>query len=163
MPAERRQGFHEIPMRMSGAVRRLARRAAGLRAPALFAAVGLMSTAIDIATYVGLTRLLGVAPLLANAIAYVLGSANGYVVNGRYTFRQSGRALFSIRKVAAYSVTYGISLTASTVVMAILMKYIYDLEAKLITVFISFVINYWLTRNFVFLHSGQVPAARLDP
>jgi putative flippase GtrA len=137
-------------MRLPAAFRHLARAAANLRRPALFAAVGLMSTAIDFTAYVAMTRLLGMAPLLANAFAYVLGSANGYVMNGLLTFDQAGRSLFSRRRIAAYAATYGLSLLAATATMAFLLRYMPDLAAKLITTLVTFLINYLLSRKFVF-------------
>jgi putative flippase GtrA len=126
------------------------RAASAARRPAIFVAVGVMSTLIDIAAYTGLTRLLDVAPLMANALAYILGAANGYLMNGLFTFRRSGRPPFSIRSLAAHSATYGTSLVASTVSMALLLYVVPDLAAKLLTVFVTFLINYWLSRNFVF-------------
>jgi len=118
-----------------------------------------MSTLIDIAAYTGMTRLLDVPPLIANALAYILGAANGYVMNGLFTFRRSDQPPFSIRSLAAHSATYGISLAASTLSMALLLYVMPDLAAKLLTVFVTFLINYWLSRDFVFKERDKRPAA----
>ncbi len=109
-----------------------------------------MSTLIDIAAYSGMTRLLDFSPLPANAISYILGAANGYLMNGLFTFRHSGQPPFSVRTLLAHWATYGVSLAASTLSMALLLYVIPDLAAKLLTVFVTFLINYWLSRDFVF-------------
>lgn len=143
------QGLSKQPMRLPD-FRFITSSAVRLRRPALFAAVGLLSTVIDIVAYVCMTRLLGIHPLLANAFAYAIGSANGYVVNGLFTFRQAHNSLYSIGKIAAYSAVYGMSLAIGTATMALMLRYMPDIVAKLINIPISFAINYLLTRKFVF-------------
>jgi putative flippase GtrA len=56
---------------------------------ARFLVVGLANTAISFGAYAALTAAAAPAPLAA-AAAFLAGAANGYVLNGRWTFRASG-------------------------------------------------------------------------
>ena len=52
-----------------------------------FAAVGLSNTALSLAIYTLLLKAFDVNYLAASAIAFICGAINGYLWNGRFTFR----------------------------------------------------------------------------
>jgi putative flippase GtrA len=55
-----------------------------------FAIVGCTNTALSWCAF-ALLASLGVQPLVASAIAWILGALNSYLLNRRWTFRSSGR------------------------------------------------------------------------
>ena len=60
-----------------------------------FGAVGVVNTALTVATFALLTRS-GVAPGAASALGFALGAANGYLLNRSWTFgSQGGRGTFA--------------------------------------------------------------------
>lgn len=139
-----------LPIRKAQDIWQARRSGAALPRPVLFAAVGLVNTAVDLAAYWALTRPLDLEPLLANALAYGLGALHGYIANGKLTFRSMGVKLLALKPFAAFAATSAISLTASTATMAVLLELVPDLLAKLITVGVTFVINYALGRSLVY-------------
>jgi len=56
-----------------------------------YGATGLLITALGAALYWVTATLLGVAPLLANVLAYAFCVALGYVLHSRWSFRGHGR------------------------------------------------------------------------
>ena len=54
-----------------------------------FLVVGMAATAVHVSLYVGCVALLGMAPLLANAIGFALGVQVSYFGHGRWTFRDA--------------------------------------------------------------------------
>ena len=54
----------------------------GLVRPLAFAMVGLANTGVDFAVFLALTRLAGVAPLLASAVGFLAGAVHSYFANG---------------------------------------------------------------------------------
>src|SRR4051812_46361240 len=123
--------------------------------PLLFALVGLINTAIDLATYLGVTRLAHMDPLMANVLGYSLGSLHGYIVNGNLTFRDSRTQLLALSSQLRFATTATSSVLVSTASMFALLHFLPDLAAKVITVGVTFTVNYSLSRRFVYK-----PAAR---
>lgn len=63
-----------------------------------FAAVGVSNTAITFAVYTALLKGAGVEYLAAAAVGFCCGAVNGYLLNGRFTFRgHQGGSLAPVR------------------------------------------------------------------
>ena len=118
--------------------------------PVLFVIVGLANTAIDLCLYILLTRILSFSPVLAHVIGYGTGMLNGYVMNGLLTFRGSGVRLLAIASQIRFALSAILSLAASTIGMAIAVRLLPDLEAKVLCTVFTTVLNYGLSRYFVY-------------
>jgi putative flippase GtrA len=118
--------------------------------PVLFALVGIANTAIDLTTYLGLTRFAHIDPLMANVLAYSLGSLHGYIVNGKLTFRDSRTQLLALSSQLRFATTASSSVLVSTASMFVLLQLFPDLAAKIISVGVTFGVNYLLSCRFVY-------------
>lgn len=137
-------------------------RAHRLTAMFRFAAVGAVTTCLDIAVFAALAAA-GVAPTLANVASYSCGIALSYTLNRRWTFRRRGSLMQALKFVLA--TTSGLLL--STILLALLTKVIPPLPAKLATLPVVFLWNYYSTKLWAFreasspsefdnLHSGSL-------
>jgi putative flippase GtrA len=130
--------------RVGGAGRR------GLLRPLAFALVGLANTAVDFGVFLALTRLLGVAPLLAGALGFLVGSVHSYLANGLLTFRDRGARLASAARVLRFAGVTAACLGVSTLVMAAALLVLPDVAAKAVSVLGTFAAGYWLNSRLVY-------------
>lgn len=116
---------------------------------ALFALVGLINTAVDVAAFSVLVWF-GVAPLLANLVSFSLGAVNSLVLNKALTFRGTG-ARYSPRLVASFAVVTLLSLAVSQASLAAMIALgLSDIAAKLVSVLFTFVIGFGLNKFVTF-------------
>ncbi|MCI5076738.1 GtrA family protein [Oricola sp.] len=114
-----------------------------------FAAVGVANTAVGLAVFEALVRLLAIDPTAANAASYVVGVSLSYVLNSRFTFGQdrlSGRAF--IRFIGAFAVAYA----ANLVVFSVLL-HLFDWQptaAQIVSMVVYTATFYLASRAFVF-------------
>lgn len=77
-----------------------------------FILVGLLNTAVGMGTIVA-GIVVGLPPLLANALGYLVGLCVSFVANSRFTFRQDPRNFaLGIRYLIAFLIAYGCNLLA---------------------------------------------------
>ena len=130
----------------------------GLLRPLTFALVGLANTAVDFGVFLALTRLLGVAPLLASAVGFLVGSVHSYLANGLLTFRDRGARLASASRVLRFAGVTAACLGVSTVVMAAALLALPDVAAKAVSVLGTFAAGYWLNSRLVYAPRPAAPA-----
>ncbi len=115
---------------------------AGLRRFGRFGVVGLASNAGLYAGFLGLVWL-GVVPLAASALCYVLGVIFSYLLNRRWTFAsRSSHGRDLPRFLASYGVGLGVTLAS----MSVLVPLLGPAAAQLLTIAITAVSIY------LFLH-----------
>ena len=123
---------------MSAEVTRLAR----------FCAVGVVNTLLTLAAFATLTRLGGAAPL-ASALAFAAGAVNGYVLNGRWTFRGSaGGPSTLLRYVAVQAL--GAALSAAGIALVSSDLAVRHLAAEALVIPVVTITTYALSRRLVF-------------
>lgn len=114
----------------------------------VFAAVGLVSTTIDLIVLKSLL-LLGVPTWLATALGFSAGLINGYLMNSRFVFRV-GRTVAQSVKYTAVSLG-GLLITEGIVLgLSDYLELTTQFRAKLIAVVIVFFWNYGLSRVWAF-------------
>jgi putative flippase GtrA len=74
-----------------------------------FLAVGFITTAVTYFSFVGCLRLLGWNEYISNAVSYILGLVNSYLLNKVWTFSSKG---FSAIEIGAFLLVFGISYAA---------------------------------------------------
>lgn len=131
-----------------------------VRRPALFAAVGLVNTVLDIGLFWGLTRHAHLHALAATVVGYSAGSLHGYVANGKLTFREARTRLIAPASIARFGFVTGISLAASSLTISVLLLALPDMPAKVLSVGITFVINFFLSRTVVYRRVVKVISPR---
>jgi len=114
-----------------------------------FGVVGIANTALDLALFSALTFGAHLPPLLANVVSYASGIALSFWVNRSWTFRD--RTLREPTGQLAIFVTGNLAgLAISTGVVALLLKYIGPMPAKLVSVGASFLWNFGFSNRVVF-------------
>jgi putative flippase GtrA len=83
---------------------------------ARYALVGVSNTVLTFAAYTVLTGA-GVAAPAASAIGFALGAANGYLLNGRWTFAGSARSAATVVRYVAVQ-ALGAAASAAGVALA---------------------------------------------
>lgn len=76
-----------------------------------YACVGVMNTIVTLCVIFVCKSVLGVNPLVSNAIGYVCGVVNSFLWNKNWVFKTSGRyASEAIKFIAGFFICYGIQL-----------------------------------------------------
>jgi putative flippase GtrA len=116
-----------------------------LKAPIVrFAAVGAVSTAIDLLVY-NVLLTLGVHVLLAGALGFFAGFANGYFFNSRYVFQKGGSAQY----LKYFTLSVG-GLGITELILHFLHEGIGENPAKLVAIGIVFFWNFLLSKYWAF-------------
>lgn len=124
-------------------------RAVALKA-ASFAMVGVVNTAIDFSVFWTTVHFLGWPLVPANVLAWLVAVSFSYVMNSFITFGpESGRVL-RWRDYATFLASGVAGMVASTATLFALSFVMPLLAAKLISIAISFVVNFSLSHFVVF-------------
>jgi len=124
-------------------------RAVALKA-ASFAMVGVVNTAIDFSVFWTTVHFLGWPLVPANVLAWLVAVSFSYVMNSFITFGpESGRVL-RWRDYATFLASGVAGMVASTTTLFALSYVMPVLAAKLISIAISFVVNFSLSHFVVF-------------
>ncbi len=115
---------------------------------ARFCAVGVVNTLLTLAVFAVLTRL-GCAAPVASALAFGTGAVNGYMLNGRWTFRgAAGGPSTLVRYVAVQA--FGAALSAAGVALVSSDLAVRHLAAEAIVIPFVTITTYSLSRRLVF-------------
>ena len=110
-----------------------------------FGSVGLLTTAVDIGVFSGLTQLM--LPVLpANVTSYSLGITTSYALNRRFTFKADPDRLQALK----FAIAMLAGLILSTCLVLLLNLFLPVVAAKLASVPIIFAWNYLTARLWVF-------------
>lgn len=116
----------------------------------LFGMVGVVNTLVDFIAF-SAALAFGVAPALANVLAFATANPFSYIVNGRVTFRDaSGPATLSLGGYAKFCTAHLLSLAISTALVFWLSPIWGPVLAKLLAVAMALLINFFLSASFVY-------------
>lgn len=117
------------------------------REPIVFALVGFLSSLIDIISLL-LLHHFGVNKFIATAIAFTLGTLNGYFLNSRYSFKQE----LSRSRIAKYFLISlgGLLWTEYIIFLLTSKEHLNLLPAKLVAILLVFFWNYLLSKIWAF-------------
>ena len=115
-----------------------------------FAAIGVVNAMVDLAVFLGAYEVLKLALVPANVLAWLVAVSFSYVMNTFITFGpESGRTL-RLRDYSAFVLSGIAGVTATTIPLVVLSHYVSVLVAKLLSIIVSFVINFSLSHFVVF-------------
>ena len=115
-----------------------------------FGAVGVACAVTDFVIF-ALFLTIGVNPLAANAVAFLLANVQGYVLNATITFRDTdGRQPLSFAGYGRFLGAYLFGLVVSSAVIAALIGVLGPWPAKIAATVAAGFWNYLLTAIFVF-------------
>jgi putative flippase GtrA len=115
-----------------------------------FALVGVVNTAIDFSVFWTTARFLGWPLVPANVLAWLVAVSFSYAMNSMLTFGpESGRTL-RWRDYATFAASGVAGMVASTATLFALSYVMPVLAAKLLSILVSFVVNFSLSHFVVF-------------
>lgn len=114
-----------------------------------YCVVGLINTLVTLGVIFVCMKLFKISYVYSNAIGYIAGVINSYVLNKLWTFNSSNSvAKEFVRFVAVFIICYGIQL-----VVLLLMTELLDLQVELsqvIAIFVYTLINFLANKYFVY-------------
>lgn len=126
------------------------------RRVAMFAGVGIINSAIDIAAFACFHELVGLDVISSNVLAFVIAVTNSYVLNRVFTFADRSRGGLPLRRFVRY---FGIAVTAmvvSTAIVYLVSQFTDPLFGKLIATVASTLINYIGSHRLVFTAEREI-------
>ncbi|MFT8871480.1 MAG: GtrA family protein [Sporolactobacillus sp.] len=117
-----------------------------IRQALLFAAVGVLNTAIDVGAFMLLTQVFGLFYGLAQVLSYSAGTLNSYICNSRLTFAASKKSKVRFVKFVVLNGAV-LLLTIGVLHIFLFLPLIVD---KLISTFVGLVFNFVLSKCWVF-------------
>jgi putative flippase GtrA len=125
------------------------KRAISLKA-ALFAAIGVINTLVDLVVFLVAYNLFAIPLVPANVLAWLVAVSGSYVMNSFITFAaESGRQL-RLRDYATFIASGIAGLVANTTVLVVAAYWMPVLAAKLTAIVASFLVNFSLSHFVVF-------------
>lgn len=115
-----------------------------------FGLVGVVNTVLDIVLFMALVYGLGLFAPVANTISYGTGIVVSFVLNRRFTFNDRAKGKEAVRRFAGFAAVYLAGLALSTALVALFILAMPEGWAKLVSVPIVFVWNYFAMRYLVF-------------
>lgn len=115
-----------------------------------FAGIGVVNALIDLGVFLLAYKVLQLSLVPANVLAWLVAVSCSYVMNSKITFRaESGRTLR--RNAYLGFVASGIiGVAATTTTLVVLSHYIPVIAAKLLSMLVSFVVNFAMSHFVVF-------------
>ncbi len=112
-----------------------------------FGIVGVINTVISLAVY-NVFLLLGLNYLVANAIGYIVGIFNGYVLSSKYVFK----AKMDTKKGSKFILTYISSFFIGSVILFLLVEYlkISKAIAPIFVIIFNLIYNYLINKIWTF-------------
>ena len=113
--------------------------------------VGVVNTGIDIALFLLLVKLFGVAPVPANVVSFSCGAVNSFVLNRHWTFGGGQKSHSDWRAQAmAFAVVTLLGLGLSSLVVWLLHPVIGPTLAKLAATIVTFASTFIINKLLVF-------------
>ena len=134
------------------------RRALALKAIS-FALVGVINTLIDLGVFLLAYNWIGLPLVVSNVFAWAVAVSCSYTMNTFTTFGpESGRKL-RLRDYLTFVASGIAGVIAATTTLAVLSLYLPVLTAKLISILVSFVVNFSMSHFVVFRRGRDNGAA----
>ncbi|HYC16355.1 MAG TPA: GtrA family protein [Pseudolabrys sp.] len=124
-------------------------RALALKA-ASFALVGIVNTAIDFSVFWTAANYLRWPLVLANVVAWLMAVTCSYVMNSFITFGPESGRILRWRDYAGFAASGVAGMVSSTAVLVALSYLMPILFAKVVSILVSFVVNFSLSHFVVF-------------
>jgi putative flippase GtrA len=120
------------------------------RKAATFALIGVVNTGVDYGIFAFCYLYVGLHPIAANAVAWIIANTGSYVMNSFITFAaESGRVL-RMRDYLGFVGSGLAGFIANTATVVIGSYFVPVLVAKAIAIGVSFVVNFSLSHFVVF-------------
>lgn len=122
-----------------------------------FITVGVINTALDASLYFSLTRFIPAFSehlLIAKFLSFLAGTVSSFVLNRSWTFAVSKRV--TVAEVARFYAMVSLSLFVNLSLMNLFISIgVYDLAALAVTTVCTFVVNFLISKFWVFRHAER--------
>jgi putative flippase GtrA len=115
-----------------------------------FGVVGLLNFLVDYGLFLLLFKLFGVQLLVANSIAVLVAASHSYLWNKLWTFQDLTRGRTAWRRYVVFLMFNLSGLVLANVVILVLIHLITPELAKLGSIGVTAIWNYWTSRRFVY-------------
>ena len=126
-----------------------------------FAVVGVINTSIDLAVFYLAFYWLGLHLIVANTIAYSVGTVNSYLMNKYWTFAGRGSPEVSPAEFSRFILFNLGGLILSNIAIFIFAKFVPPIISKIGAIGITFIWNYVTIRRFVFRDTATIKSEQL--
>ncbi|MBU4332512.1 bifunctional glycosyltransferase family 2/GtrA family protein [Patescibacteria group bacterium] len=115
-----------------------------------FCFIGLINASIDFLFYLTLTRIFNIHFIVANLCAFVIAVTSSFLMNKKWTFRDTGEG--QAKKYIKFIITNLIGIGINTTILYCLVTYLgfYDIIAKIIAIFLTTFWNFSASRYWTF-------------
>jgi len=114
-----------------------------------FGAVGAVNTIIDFSVFITLVRYFEWNLLLANTVSYIIAVSNSYILNLIWTFRKSQGAKLGVHSYMLFVTVNTVGFLIGSLVIWELQEVVIPEFAKLMSIAITLIWNYFATKRFV--------------
>jgi len=114
-----------------------------------FSLVGVTNTGVDISIYLLLTRFIGLQIITAKALSYSVATLNSFILNRRFTFRQSNTSTKMLVPFALVSVV-GLGLNSATLYIATSLWHFSDIFGLLLATGAVFTWGFTVSKFYIF-------------
>ena len=115
----------------------------------IYGLVGCINTSIDFFVFAILTELVGIQPLRANIVSFLLGAVNSFIMNGTLTFR-STTSIIHIPLMLRFAIVTAACLAISSLALSFGLLFLPKLGAKAFSILVTFALGYLLYNRFVY-------------
>ncbi|WP_041802181.1 GtrA family protein [Rhodopseudomonas palustris] len=120
-----------------------------------FALVGVINAFIDLGVFLVFYDWIGVPLVASNVLAWAVAVSCSYIMNSFTTFGRESGGKLRLRDYLKFVVSGIAGVTAATTTLVVLSLYLPVLTAKLVSILVSFVVNFSLSHFVVFRRSGD--------
>jgi putative flippase GtrA len=117
-----------------------------------FALVGVINAVIDLGAFLLFFGWIGLPLVLSNVLAWAIAVSCSYVMNTFTTFGPESGGKLRLRDYLTFVASGIAGVTAATTTLVVLSLYVPVLTAKLLSILVSFVVNFSLSHFVVFRH-----------
>lgn len=115
---------------------------------------GVITTIINIVTYILLTRLIGLEEVLSSGLAWIITIISAYVLNRSFVFVSKEKGITNIIKEFSMfiicRIISGITCDIGTFALLVKVLRVHDLIAKVVTILMVVIVNYLFSKFLIF-------------
>ena len=101
--------------------------------------------------------------IIAHLMSYSVGMLNSFILNKRWTFVDTRDQGSIGRQLPVFLAINALSLGLSSLILWLCIESMGVMTAKLLATIVSFLINFWANRTFVFRSRTGHPHSELQP
>ena len=115
-----------------------------------FALIGIGNTLVDFCVFTLAYKMFELPLVAANVIAWLIAVSVSYIMNTFITFHAETGKVLRFKHYARFIASGALGMIATTIALVVLSLYIHVMAAKLVSIFVGFVVNFTMSNLVVF-------------